>query len=98
MVAHIVPGIEIRSFGSAMIAIIAISLVNSLIKPVFTLVTLPITILSLGLFTVIINAVMFLLAAYVTPGFYIYGFWAAILGSLLYSFLSTLLRYLIRND
>ncbi len=96
IVAHLVSGIALDGFGAALVAIIVISLVNMLIKPLLFILTLPITVVTLGLFTLLLNAAMFLLAGNITPGFYIDGLGTALIGSLLYSIISTLLQSLVR--
>jgi putative membrane protein len=68
-----------------------------LIKPLLVLLTLPITILTLGLFTVVINALLLLLAGFITPGFHVDGFGAAIVGSILFTIISMLLRSLLQE-
>src|SRR5258706_3081678 len=95
IVAKILPGIHLADFGSALVAAIIIGLVNALIKPVLLLLTLPISILTLGLFALIINAAMLLLASAISPGFKIDGFWWAFLGSILLSLVSTILHSLV---
>ncbi len=96
IVAHIVSGISLGSFGSAMIAIVVMSIVNMLVKPVLFLLTLPITIVTFGLFTLIVNAIMLLLVSKFTPGFHVDGLWPALVGSLLYSIIATILHALVR--
>ena len=85
LVAYLYSGVEVRSFGAALIAAFVIGLFNTILRPVLVLLTLPITIVSLGLFLFIINALMFWLASGVLDGFHVRGFGAALLGSLLYS-------------
>lgn len=96
IVSRLVRGIELVDFGSALIAVIVIGLVNALIKPLFLLLTLPINILSLGLFTFVINALLLLLASSLTPGFQVHGFGTALIGSILLSIISMLLHSLVR--
>jgi putative membrane protein len=96
LVSKILPGISLSDFKSALIAIAVISLINILLKPILIIFTLPITLLTLGLFTLIINAVLFNLAAMITPGFKIESFGVAFLGSLLYSIIASALRYLVK--
>ncbi len=84
----IIPGIEIDNFTAAMIAAVVIALINTFIKPVLILLTLPINILTLGIFTLVINALLFMFAAYLVPGIEISGFWSALFGSLLISIFS----------
>ena len=80
LVAHLYSGVEVRSFGSAMVAALVLGLFNALLRPVLVLLTLPVTLLTLGLFLFVINAVMFYAAAHVLTGFS-----AALIGSLIYS-------------
>jgi len=82
LVANVYPGVTVRSFGSAMVAALVIGLFNTLLRPVLVLLTLPVTILTLGLFLFVINALMFYFAASVLNGF---EFGAALIGSLIYS-------------
>jgi len=85
LVAHLYSGVEVRSFGSAMVAALVLGLFNALLRPVLVLLTLPVTLLTLGLFLFVINAVMFYAAAHVLNGFNVSGFAAALIGSLIYS-------------
>lgn len=83
-----VPGISLAGYATALWAALAIGLVNIFIKPLLLILTLPINLLTLGLFTFIINALMFLLVAKLVPGFTVTGFMAALLGSILLAILS----------
>ncbi|WP_077034141.1 phage holin family protein [Pelomonas sp. KK5] len=85
LVAHLYPGVQVTSFTSAMIAALVLGLLNTLLRPLLVLLTLPVTVLSLGLFLFVINALMFWAAAAVLDGFTVTGFWAALIGSLIYS-------------
>ncbi len=85
LVAQIYPGVQIASFGSAMVAALVLGLLNALLRPILVLLTLPVTVLTLGLFLFVINALMFYFAASLLPGFNVAGFVAALVGSLLYS-------------
>ena len=96
IVSKILSGIQLTDFWSAMAAAVVIGLVNALVKPLFLILTLPINILTLGLFTLVINALMLWLASSVTPGFKIDGFGTALLGSILLSVVSTLLHALVQ--
>ena len=87
-VGWVVPGITVSSFITALIASIAIALVNLVIKPILIFLTLPINILTLGLFILVINALLFMFVAYLIPGVEVDGFWSAFLGALLLSILS----------
>lgn len=97
LVSKILPGIHLAGFWSALVAAAVIGLINALIKPLLLLLTLPITLITLGLFTFIINALLLLLASSLTPGFKIDGFGTALLGSILLSIVSTLLHSLVRS-
>ncbi|WP_280153279.1 phage holin family protein [Piscinibacter sp. XHJ-5] len=85
LVAHLYPGVEVKSFGAAMIAALVIGLFNALLRPILVLLTLPVTLLTVGLFLFVINAVMFYAAASVLTDFNVTGFVAALIGSLIYS-------------
>ena len=90
-VASTVKGIHISGWGSAFVAAIVLGLVNALIRPLMIVLTIPITIVTLGLFLFIINALMLWLAAALVPGFRIQGFGAAFVGSLLLTVLNILI-------
>jgi putative membrane protein len=87
LVAHVYPGVEVKSFGSALIAAFVIGLFNVVLRPVLVVLTLPVTLITLGLFLFVINALMFWAAGEVLGGFQVHGFVAALLGSLIYSLL-----------
>ena len=93
--SSLLPGITVASFGSALIAALVLGLVNMLVKPVLVLLTLPITIVTLGLFLIVINALLFWLVGSVLKGFQVNGFWWAVGGAFLYSIISGLLTKLI---
>ena len=84
-VAYLYDGVQIRSFSAALIAALVIGLFNMILRPVLVLLTLPVTLISLGLFLFVINALMFWAAAGMLDGFHVNGFGAALLGSLIYS-------------
>ena len=85
LVAHLYPGVQVTSFGSALIAALVLGLFNALLRPLLVLLTLPVTLITLGLFLFVINALMFYFAASVLEGFHVSGFVAALIGSLIYS-------------
>ena len=97
VVAYILPGIAVASFWSAMWAALVLGLINMLVKPLFVLLTLPITIVTVGLFLFVINALMFWLAGSLFKGFRVNGFWWAVGGALLYSLISSFLTNLINK-
>jgi len=87
--AWVLPGVSVDSTQALAIAAIVLGLVNALIRPVLTILTLPITILTLGLFYLVINGLTFLLASKLVSGFHVGGFWWAVLGALLVSIISS---------
>lgn len=95
IVAYLMPGIEIRGLGTALIAPLVIGLVNATIGFILKILTLPLTILTLGLFWLIINALMLQLAAVLVPGFYVSGFWSAFFGAIILSLVNMILRSLV---
>lgn len=90
-VAYLLPGITVASFGSALIAALILGLLNVIVKPILVFLTFPITIVTLGLFLLVINALVFWLAGSILRGFVVQGFWWALAGALLYSIITTLL-------
>ena len=91
-VAYVYSGVEVQSFTSALIAAFVIGLFNVVLRPVLVVLTLPVTIVTVGLFLFVINALMFWAAACVLDGFHVNGFGAALLGSLIYSLLGVLIE------
>ena len=85
LVAYLYQGVEVRSFTAALIAAFVIGLLNAVVRPVLVILTLPVTVLTLGLFLFVINALMFWAAASLLDGFQVRGFTAALIGSLIYS-------------
>jgi putative membrane protein len=86
-----VPGVDIANFPAALIAAIAVGLVNSFVRPVVSLLSLPLNILTLGLFSLVVNGICFWLAAVLVPGFSVHGLLAIILSPIVLSFVNTLL-------
>jgi putative membrane protein len=95
IVSRIIPGFEIKGFGTALIAAIVIGLVNATIGFVLKILTFPITILTFGLFLIVINALMLKLAALFVSGFVIGGFIPALLGAVVLALVNMALRYLV---
>lgn len=85
LVAYLYPGVTVKSFTAAMIAALVLGLLNTIVRPLLVMLTLPVTLLTLGLFLFVINALMFWAAAGVIDGFAVNGFVAALVGSLIYS-------------
>jgi putative membrane protein len=96
--AYFIPGFHVRSFMAAIIAAAVIGLVNAIVRPVLSLLTLPITILTLGLFAFVVNALTLWFASAFSPGFEINGFIPALLGSLVLSLVSGLLNWILGTD
>ena len=90
--AYFVEGIHVASFWSAFFAAAALGILNTILKPVLIIVTLPVNILTLGLFTLVINALLLKMASGVIPGFDVQGFWPAVLGAILISIVSWILN------
>jgi putative membrane protein len=95
LVSYLIPGIEVASFYAAIIAALILGLLNILVKPILVILTLPITILTLGLFIFVINAGLFLFAASFIDGFAVDGFISALLGSLIVSVISAFANRLL---
>ncbi len=87
-VAYVMPGIAIASFGTAMVAALVLGLVNAVLRPVLILLTLPATILTLGLFIFVINGLLFWLVGTYLQGFIVTGFWPGVFGAIVYSVVS----------
>jgi putative membrane protein len=86
--AALVPGISVRGWGSLLLAAIVFGLVNALVRPVVVLLSLPLTILTLGLFLLVVNAAMLGLTSWLLPGFRVEGFWPAFFGAIVVSLVS----------
>jgi putative membrane protein len=86
--AYIVPGIRVDSLGAALIGAAILGVLNVVLKPILVVLTLPITLLTLGLFLFVVNALVFLLAGSLLSGFHVHSFWSALLGSLIVSIVS----------
>ena len=97
-VAYLMPSISVSSFGSALIAALVLGLVNAIIRPVLVLLTLPVTVVTLGLFIFVINALLFWFVGSILAGFHVGGFWSALIGSILFSIVSWLLSALVLRD
>jgi putative membrane protein len=95
LIPYVVPGVTVKNFWVALVAALVLAFVNALIKPILILLTLPINILTLGLFILVINGLMFWLVSAVVKGFYISGFWPAFFAALVFSILSIALNYLL---
>lgn len=95
LTAYLVKGFKVKSFGSALVAALVIGLANAVIWPILIFLTLPINILTLGLFTFVVNGAVLKICAAVLPGFEIDGWLAAIFGSIILSLVGTLMHYFL---
>ena len=95
LVAYIYPGVHVDSFMAALFAALALGLVNAVIRPLLVILTLPVTLLTLGLFLFVINALCFWLVAEMIRGFSVGGFGPALVGSILYSLLTLVTSWLL---
>ena len=98
LASAIVPGVQIIGTGSVILAAILLAAVNAIVRPIAIIMTLPITIITLGLFLLIINAAMFGLVAALLDNFTVAGFWAAVFGALIVSITSTIASWYIGPD
>nr|WP_321414424.1 phage holin family protein [uncultured Allomuricauda sp.] len=98
ILSYVLPGVGVDSMFTAIIVAVVLSLLNFLVKPILVIFTLPITILTLGLFLLVINAIIILLAANLIDGFQVTSFWWAVIFSLLLSFLQAILHSVLKED
>jgi putative membrane protein len=96
--AYLLSGIEVRDFLSAFLAAAVLGILNAVLRPLLILLTLPLNILSLGLFTFVINALLLKMASGLIPGFEVHGFWTALAGALIITLVSGLLNALIGKE
>ena len=94
-VAYLMPSIEVSSFGAALVAALVLGLVNAIVRPVLVLLTLPVTILTLGLFIFVLNGLLFWMVGSWLQGFWVGGFWAGVLGAIGFSVISWALSALV---
>ena len=93
--SYLIDGIQVSGFASAFFAAAILGILNAFFRPILLILTLPVNILSLGLFTFVINAIVLMMVSGVISGFEVYGFWSAVFGSLLISLVSWLLTSFI---
>lgn len=98
IVSYLLPGVDVESFFVAVIVAVLLSLLNMTVKPLLIILTIPLTVFTLGLFLLVINALIIMLADGVVPGFEVNGFWWALLFSLLLSLTNSLLAELSGTD
>jgi putative membrane protein len=97
-VAYLMPSISVSSFGAALVAALVLGLVNAIVRPVLVLLTLPVTILTLGLFIFVLNGLLFWMVGSWLEGFNVGGFWAGVFGAIVFSLVSWLLSALVLRD
>ena len=98
LIALMIKGIEVQSVMAALLAAAVLGIINAVLRPIFILLTLPINILTLGLFTLVINAAMLKLVSWLIPAFHVEGFWTAVGGALVISIISVLLNLFLQPD
>ena len=97
-VAYLMPSIQVASFGAALVAALVLGLVNAVVRPVLVLLTLPVTILTLGLFIFVLNGLLFWMVGTWLEGFEVGGFWSGVLGAIVFSVVSWLLSELVLRE
>ena len=95
---YILPGVTVDDFWTAVVVAIVLGLVNIIVKPIISIIALPITILTLGLFSFVINALMIMLVSYFVDGFQVDGFVTALIFSFVLSIISAILNILVKSD
>lgn len=96
--AVVVPGLAITGAVSALVGAIVLGFVNAIVKPILVVLTLPLTFLTLGLFLLVVNAIALGLVGYLTPGLTVSGFFPAIIGSIVLTFVSSVINQLLGQD
>ena len=94
-VAYLMPSVSIASAGAAIVAALVLALVNAVLRPLLVLLTLPVSVLTLGLFIFVINGLLFWAVASLVPGFEVAGFWSGVFGAIIFSLVSWLLSALV---
>ncbi len=97
VVVHLVAGVSAERWQSVLAGALVLGLLNAFLRPVLILLTLPVNVLTLGLFTLVVNGIVFYLAASLVKGFYVAGFWSAMVAALVFSIVSFLLNMLINS-
>jgi putative membrane protein len=92
---YIMPSITVDTFMTALIVAVVLGLINTIIRPIFVILTLPVTILTLGLFIFVINGLLFWAVGSFVPGFHVDGFWSGVFGAIIYSIISWALSALL---
>ena len=95
LVAYLYPGVQVENFFAAAVAALVLGLINAVVRPILVILTFPVTLLTLGLFLFVINALLFWLVAEIVPGIRVSGFLAALIGSLLYSVITLITSWIL---
>jgi putative membrane protein len=94
-VTYLLPSIQVSGFGAALVAALVLGFINTLVRPILALLTLPITVLTLGIFYLVLNGLLFWFASALIPGFHVEGFLSALIGAILYGVIAWALSALI---
>jgi len=97
-VAYLMPGVSVSTFGAALVAALVLGLINAVVRPVLVLLTLPVTLLTLGLFIFVLNGLLFWMVGTWLEGFEVAGFWSGVFGAILFSLVSWALSALVLKD
>jgi len=95
--AELIPGVMVKNFFTAFVVAVVMGVINTFIKPILLVLTLPINVFTLGIFTLVINAGLVMLVAYFVEGFSVRGFWQALLFSIILSLVNSVLHYIGRD-
>ena len=98
VVVNIVPGISVERWETLLVGALVLGLLNTFLRPLLFILTLPVTMVTLGLFTLVLNGVIFYLAAWLVKGFYVTGFWSSFVAALVFSIVSFLLNLLFTQE
>ena len=94
-VAYLMPGVAVSSFGAALVAALVLGLINAVVRPILVLLTLPVTLLTLGLFIFVLNGLLFWMVGSWIQGFVVEGFWSGVFGAIVFSLISWILSGLL---
>jgi putative membrane protein len=97
-VVRLVPGISVAGFGNLVVSSLVLGFLNAVLRPIISFFALPVTILTIGLFTFVVNGIVFALAAWIVPGFSVTGFGSAMLGALAFSVISFILNLVVKSN
>lgn len=98
LLAMILPGVEVASYGIAVLVALVLSILNALVKPLLVILTLPVTLVTLGLFLLVINAIIILIADWLIDGFFVDGIWSALIFALLLSLMQSIMFSLLKDE